>query len=127
MKRNHRVRVDIVRIFHRNVMSSMIAEISNIKQNNSDRLQGVIQNPFAFYFPIQRGFSGSVQTLPFAYPSIRRGPFVLSTYQFCFFLLFSAHFLSKLIFFFRLLISLLLTIKKKKPMKAETQARGRTK
>jgi hypothetical protein len=26
-------------------------------------LQGVIRKPFAFYFPIQRGFSGSVQTL----------------------------------------------------------------
>ena len=69
MMRNHRVRVDIVRIFHRNVMSGMIAEISNNKQNNSDRLQGVIRNPFAFYFPIQRGFSGSVQTLPSAYTS----------------------------------------------------------
>ena len=31
---------------------------------NSDKLQGVIRNPFAFYFPIQRGFSGSIQTLP---------------------------------------------------------------
>ena len=30
----------------------------------SDKLQGVIRNPFAFYFPIQRGFSGSIQTLP---------------------------------------------------------------
>ena len=30
----------------------------------SDKLQGVIRNPFAFYFPIQRGFSGSVGTLP---------------------------------------------------------------
>jgi len=29
----------------------------------SDKLQGVIRNPFAFYFPIQRGFSGSIQTL----------------------------------------------------------------
>ena len=31
---------------------------------DSDKLQGVIRNPFAFYFPIQRGFSGSIQTLP---------------------------------------------------------------
>ena len=30
---------------------------------DSDKLQGVIQNPFAFYFPIQRGFSGAIQTL----------------------------------------------------------------
>ena len=33
------------------------------QQIDSDKLQGVIRNPFAFYFPIQRGFSGSVQTL----------------------------------------------------------------
>ena len=26
--------------------------------------QGAIRNPFAFYFPIQRGFSRSIQTLP---------------------------------------------------------------
>ena len=26
--------------------------------------QGVIRNPSAFYFPIQRGFSGSIHTLP---------------------------------------------------------------
>ncbi len=30
----------------------------------SDKLQGVIRNPFVFYFPKQRGFSGSIQTLP---------------------------------------------------------------
>ena len=28
--------------------------------------EGFIRNPFAFYFSIQRGFSGSIQTLPFA-------------------------------------------------------------
>ena len=28
------------------------------------KLQGVIRNPFAFYFQIQRGFSGPIQTLP---------------------------------------------------------------
>ena len=33
------------------------------KQVVSDKLQGVIRNPFAFYFPIQRGFSGPIQTL----------------------------------------------------------------
>ena len=33
------------------------------RQIDSDELQGVIQNPFAFYFPIQRGFSGPIQTL----------------------------------------------------------------
>jgi hypothetical protein len=33
------------------------------KQTDSDKLQGVIRNPFAFYFPIQRGFSRSIQTL----------------------------------------------------------------
>jgi len=32
----------------------------------SDEFKGVIRNPFAFYFPIQRGFSGSLLTLPFA-------------------------------------------------------------
>jgi hypothetical protein len=32
---------------------------------DSDKLQGIIRNPFAFCFPIQRGFSGSIQTLPF--------------------------------------------------------------
>ena len=31
---------------------------------DSDKLQGVIRNPFVFYFPIQRVFSGSIQTLP---------------------------------------------------------------
>ena len=30
-----------------------------------DKLQGVILNPFAFYFPIQRGFSGPIQTLAY--------------------------------------------------------------
>ena len=30
---------------------------------NSDKLEGVIRNPIAFYFPIQRGFSGPIQTL----------------------------------------------------------------
>jgi len=34
------------------------------QQIDSDKLQGVIRNPFEFYFPIQRGFSGSIQTLP---------------------------------------------------------------
>ena len=33
---------------------------------DSDELQGVIRNPFAFLFPIQWGFSGSIQTLPSA-------------------------------------------------------------
>jgi hypothetical protein len=32
---------------------------------DSDKLQGVIRNPSAFYFLIQRGFSGPIQTLPF--------------------------------------------------------------
>ena len=36
------------------------------KEYVKDKLEGVIQNPFAFYFPIQRGFSGSMLTLPFA-------------------------------------------------------------
>ena len=31
---------------------------------DSDKLQGVIRNPFAFYFLIQRGYSGPIQTLP---------------------------------------------------------------
>ena len=33
---------------------------------NSDVIIGSIRIPFAFYFPIQRGFSGSIQTLPLA-------------------------------------------------------------
>ena len=33
------------------------------RQINSDKLQGIIRNPFALYFPIQRGFSGPIQTL----------------------------------------------------------------
>ena len=43
------------------------------QQTNSERLQGVIRNPFAFYFPIQRGFSGSIQTPPLQNPSFERG------------------------------------------------------
>jgi len=35
------------------------------RQIDSDELQGVIQNPFAFYFLILRGFIGSIQTLPY--------------------------------------------------------------
>ena len=35
------------------------------KQTDSDKLQGVIRNPFAFYFAIRRGFSGSIQTLAY--------------------------------------------------------------
>ena len=36
---------------------------TNCEQIHSDKLQGVIRNPFAFYFAIQRGFSGPIQTL----------------------------------------------------------------
>ena len=36
----------------------------NNKQIVSDMSEGVIRNPLAFNFPIQRGFSGSIQTLP---------------------------------------------------------------
>ena len=32
--------------------------------SNSDELEGFIRNPFAFYFPIQRGFSGSYERYP---------------------------------------------------------------
>jgi len=35
----------------------------NNKQIVSDMSEGVIRNPLAFNFPIQRGFSGSIQTL----------------------------------------------------------------
>jgi hypothetical protein len=41
----------------------------------SDKLQGVIRNPFAFYFSIQWVFGGSIQTLRFAYPFNQRGSF----------------------------------------------------
>ena len=40
----------------------------NKKQIVSDELQGVTRNPFAFYFPIQRVFSGPFQTLPIELP-----------------------------------------------------------
>jgi hypothetical protein len=46
---------------------------NNHQQINSDKLQGFIRNPFAFYFPIQRGFSGTIQTLPTAHSSKQRG------------------------------------------------------
>ena len=36
----------------------------NNKQIVSDMSEGVIRNPFAFYFTIQRGFSGPILTLP---------------------------------------------------------------
>ena len=39
---------------------------------DSDKFQGVIRNPIAFYFPIQRGFSGSIQTLPIHGMSVGR-------------------------------------------------------
>lgn len=39
---------------------------SDHQQVGWEKLQGTIRNPFAFYFSIQRGFSGSIQTLPFA-------------------------------------------------------------
>jgi len=34
------------------------------QQIGSDKLQGVIRKPSVFYFAIQRGFGGSMQTLP---------------------------------------------------------------
>ena len=43
----------------------------------STKSQGVIRNPFAFYFPIQRGFSGSIQTLPFDSHTSERGSHAL--------------------------------------------------
>ena len=44
------------------------------QQTISDKLQGVIRNPFVFYFPIQRGFSGSIQTLPTQPMGVERDP-----------------------------------------------------
>ena len=38
---------------------------SMYQQIDSDKLEGIIRNPFAFYFPIQRGCSGPIQTLRF--------------------------------------------------------------
>jgi len=40
------------------------------KQINSDKMEGNVRNPFAFYFLILRGFSGSCQTLPSLLASI---------------------------------------------------------
>ena len=34
------------------------------QQIDSDKLQGVIRNPFVFYFPIQRALSGSNHSPP---------------------------------------------------------------
>ena len=36
-----------------------------LEPTDLDELQGVIRNPFVFYFPIQRGFSGPIQPVPF--------------------------------------------------------------
>ena len=44
------------------------------QQIDSDKLQGVIRNPFAFYFPIQRGFSGSIQMLSLCSDTATTGP-----------------------------------------------------
>jgi hypothetical protein len=38
----------------------------NHKQLDSDKLQGVIQNPFVLDFQVARAFSGPVQSLPFS-------------------------------------------------------------
>ena len=43
--------------------------VINPKQSN-----GFCLRPFAFYFPIQRGFSGPIQTLPFCIYLDTRGP-----------------------------------------------------
>ena len=44
-------------------------DILQHEQIVSDKLQGVIRNPFAFYFLIQGGFGGPIQTLPLQHPS----------------------------------------------------------
>jgi|MEHZ01.6.fsa_nt_MEHZ011643351.1_3 hypothetical protein len=56
----------------------------NNKQIVSDMSEGVIRNPLAFNFPIQRGFSGSIQTLPIAPHTYARAPlvYVISGYVF---------------------------------------------
>ena len=53
------------------------------RQIISDKLQGAIRNPYAFYFPIQRGFSGSIQTLPTDsfWPLVRFFPTVNFIYE----------------------------------------------
>jgi len=51
---------------------------------DSDELQGVIRNPFAFLFPIQWGFSGSIQTLPYVTPVFVRTPFEMEPAQLLF-------------------------------------------
>jgi len=55
-----------------NVPTAVMAEsfVGWNQQIDSDRLEGVTRNPFAFYFPIQRGFSGPIQTLRFRIPAL---------------------------------------------------------
>ena len=64
--------VETTLVSSRNIMKEMedffvphaTANLGAVNQLiDSDKLQGVIRNPFAFYFAIQRGFSGSIQTL----------------------------------------------------------------
>ena len=47
-------------------------DILQHQQIVSDKLEGVIRNPFAFYFPIQWGFSESIQAPPCVYASKQR-------------------------------------------------------
>ena len=49
-------------------------DILQHEQIVSDKLQGVIRNPFAFYFLIQWGFGGPIQTLHFDRPGKRTAP-----------------------------------------------------
>ena len=52
---------------------------------NSDKPEGVIRNPFAFYFPIQRGFSGTIKIYPLLTHQSRGGPtaHILKINAFC--------------------------------------------
>ena len=51
-------------------------DILQHEQIVSDKLQGVIRNPFVFYFEIRRGFSGPIQTLPLKSPAYTTGALV---------------------------------------------------
>ena len=58
-------------------MNLVVFDIEQVSID-SDKSEGSIRNPSVFYFPIQRGFSGSIQTLPLCMMVSTRGPLVYS-------------------------------------------------
>ena len=64
----------ILVVKHIEYINAIVMIGSNNQEIDSDELQGVIRNPFAFYFTIQWGFSGPIQTLPLDYIQSDGGP-----------------------------------------------------